>query len=291
MPEPDAPPAPSRLVLLGHPVGHSLSATFQNAALGAAGIHARYEALDVAPAELERAIDELKRARAGGNVTVPHKAAVARACDTLTDVAVEVGAVNTFWCAADGALVGDNTDVAGVEATLRALSEFHAGAAPARIALIGAGGAAAAVVAAAARVVPDARVAVCSRRGDAAAALAARFPANAVASVTVGDALDGAAVVVNATPLGLRPGDPLPCSVADLPDSGAVFDLVYGPRETAWVRASRAAGHVACDGLLMLVEQGAAAFERWFGRAPDRAEMWRAVRTRTDRPVTGWATA
>jgi shikimate dehydrogenase len=65
--------------------------------------------------------------------------------------------------------------------------------------------------------------------------------------------------------------------VARLPQGADVIDLVYGPNETAWVRAARAAGHRAMDGLAMLIEQGALAFERWFGMAPDRDAMWRAA--------------
>ena len=71
---------PGRLVLLGHPVSHSLSPRFQNAALRAAGIPLRYEALDVAPEALSGTLAELAEQRASGNVTIPHKEAVAALC-------------------------------------------------------------------------------------------------------------------------------------------------------------------------------------------------------------------
>jgi shikimate dehydrogenase len=64
-----------------------------------------------------------------------------------------------------------------------------------------------------------------------------------------------------------------------LPPGSAVFDLAYAPGETALVRAARARGHRAMDGTTMLVEQGAAAFERWFGQPPDRGVMWDAIRS------------
>jgi len=283
VPNRDGAVAPGRLVLLGHPVAHSLSPTFQNAALDAARLRVRYEPLDVAPGDLARTLDELRAARAAGNVTVPHKQAVAVHCDALTSVAREVGAVNTFWHAADGALVGENTDVAGVTAALRAVADGAGGLRPARVALLGAGGAAAAVVAAVAQRWPTAHVAIWSRRPSAAAALAARSGERTAAATSVAAALGGASLVVNATPLGLRADDPLPCDVGALSPRAAVLDLVYGPRETAWVRAARAAGHDAHDGLLMLVEQGAAAFERWFGVPADRTRMWDAVCERTGR--------
>ena len=90
-------------------------------------------------------------------------------------------------------------------------------------------------------------------------------------------ALDGASLVVNATPLGLREDDAFPVPIEALPRDSAVFDLVYHPTETRWVRAAREAGHWAADGRGMLVEQGALAFERWFGIAPDRNVMWTAM--------------
>src|SRR5438045_84635 len=97
---------PGRLVLLGHPVSHSFSPAFQNAALRAAGIPLVYEALDVAPRELRIVLRELKAADAAGNVTIPHKVAVHASCDELTSIAIRVGAVNTFWFES-GKLHGD----------------------------------------------------------------------------------------------------------------------------------------------------------------------------------------
>jgi shikimate dehydrogenase len=259
-------------VLLGHPVAHSLSPRFQNAALARAGLTTRYEALDVEPAELASVLQQLISERAAGNVTVPHKATVAAACARRTSIAERVGAVNVFWVE-DGRLIGDNTDVGGFDHAVRQLRP--ASAWPTRIAILGSGGSAAAVLAAVGEW-PGARASVWGRTRAHADALAARFPTVAIASPTLEGALDGADLVVNATPVGLD-GASLPMDVDRLPRGVDVLDLVYRPGETAWVRAARARGHRAADGLAMLVEQGALAFERWFGVAPDRAAMWAAV--------------
>ena len=280
------PPRPGRLVLLGHPVAHSLSPTFQNAALVAARLDLAYDAVDVAPTDLPRAVEALRRVNAAGNVTVPHKAAFAGACDVLTDLARAAGAVNTFWCAGDGALVGDNTDVAGAVSQLEDMRRSTIASSSPRIALLGAGGAAAAVVLAAQHVWDDARVTVWSRRREAAGALAARFGGRIACAPSRAVALGTADVIVNATSLGLRFDDPLPADPAELVRGATVFDLVYAANETAWVRAARAAGHDARDGLGMLVEQGAVAFERWFGFEPTRARMWQAVAERTGRTAS-----
>jgi shikimate dehydrogenase len=263
---------PDRLVLLGHPVAHSISPRFQNAALRAAGIPLRYEAVDVAPEQLDEVLADLARQNAAGNVTIPHKEAVAARCARLSDVAARCGAVNTFWHER-GALVGDNTDVGGLDMVVRAL--LGSSSSGVRIALIGAGGSAAALLCAA-EGWPTARVRVYNRHMPRAEQLVARFPLIASVATSLEDALHGATLVVNATPIGMR-DDEHPVPVAALPSGAAVFDLVYRAHETAWVRAAREAGHRAADGEGMLVEQGALAFERWFGVPPDRNAMWKAM--------------
>jgi shikimate dehydrogenase len=265
---------PGRLVLLGHPVGHSLSPRFQNAALRQASIPLVYEALDVAPAELGATLETLRRERAAGNVTIPHKSAVAGACSRLTAVARRVGAVNTFWTDhRAGTLIGDNTDVAGFQALARSvLGEIPHHAV---VAVLGAGGGAAAACAAIEEW-PAARVRIANRNVERARQLAATFSAVAAVAPSLEAAVLAADVVVNATPIGLW-RDELPVALGALRGDAAVIDLVYRAGETAWVRAARAAGHPAADGLEMLICQGACAFERWFGVAPDIAAMRAAL--------------
>lgn len=265
---------PGRLVLLGHPLGHTLSPVFQNAALKSAGIDLTYERLDVPRSVLEETILDLRRVRAAGNVTIPYKESVMLACDRLSETAMAVGAVNTFWVAVDGALVGDNTDVGGFTNAVVAFL----GAIPtaATVALLGAGGAAKAVLHAM-KGWQDARVRVYSRTGTRAQELVKRFPIATELCRTAEQAAEGATLVINATPVGLR-DDTVPVDLHAVPRTAAVLDLAYRIGETALVRDARARGHLAADGLTMLVEQGALAFERWFGIQPDRAAMWEALR-------------
>lgn len=265
--------APSRLVLVGHPVARSLSPIFQNAALRAADIAATYEAIDTTAGELPVRFAEFRAQQVAGNVTVPHKEAAFALCDRRTPIAERVGAVNTFWVE-DGALVGDNTDVGGFDEAVRAA--FGAEGVTSRIVLLGAGGAASAVLAAAERW-PNARVTVVSRTQERAQQLVERY-AHASVAPSLDAALSDATLVVNASPLGMKQDDPFPCPIGALPRHAGVYDLVYARGETAWVRAARAAGHTAADGLGMLIAQGALAFERWFGRLPDREAMWASVR-------------
>lgn len=264
---------PGRLVLLGHPVAHSLSPVFQNAALVAAGLPLQYEALDVAPTELPAMVGLLADARAAGNVTVPHKEAVYAWCQRRTPLAERVGAVNTFWTE-DGGLVGDNTDVGGFDAAVeRLLGRRPSGL---TVALLGAGGAAAAVCAAVERW-SGSRVLVNARRPERAEQLAARFPETTRTARGEMEAIRDADLIVNATPLGLE-GTLMPIAPGSIPARAAVLDLTYRRGRTPWVKTCRARGLRADDGLPMLVEQGALAFAKWFGVEPDREAMWRAVR-------------
>ena len=263
---------PGRLVLLGNPVSHSLSPTFQNAALRAAGISLMYEALEVRDKELRSLLRELKKVSAAGNVTIPHKVAIHDRCDELTDIAGRVGAVNTFWFQS-GKLRGDNTDVGGFNAAAHALI---GGEPPgARIALFGAGGAAAAVLAAI-ESWSGATVSIVARNRGKAEGLAERFPDVARIERSVKRAVEDATLVVNATPVGQH-DDAQPIDVAKISRSTAVMDLVYRRGGTPWVKAARERGNPAADGLPMLLEQGALSFQRWFGVQPDREAMRQAL--------------
>lgn len=271
-------------VILGHPVAHSLSPVFQNAALEAIGAKQRYERLDVPPASLQSTFDLLRTHRIVGNVTIPHKEAVAQCANQLTPPAERTGAVNTFWWDGND-LVGHNTDVAGAEASIAALCPQGI-AGP--VVVLGAGGSAAAVLyALLQRGVHD--VHVVARDTARATALLARLTcAGAVhaydalpqtggeSSGPLQTTLREAALVVNCTPVGLHgPEHPLPLNA--LGPETALFDLVYTAHGTDWIRAAQAAGRRAEDGLRMLVEQGAAAFEMWTGHSAPRDVMWRAL--------------
>ena len=265
---------PSRLVLLGHPVNHSVSPTFQNAALRSLRIPLTYEALDTPHAQLGARLDELAAARAAGNVTIPHKESVAARCARLTPIAERVGAVNTFWVDTHGELVGDNTDVAGFDHLARVA--LDGAAIPERVAVLGAGGAAAAVLAAIERW-PGCKVTLFNRSPARLERVAARFEVVERTTLDAKAAVEGSGMVVNTTPLGQR-DDAFPVSVDSLERDAVVVDLVYRQHETAWVRAARASGHRAADGLEMLLEQGALAFERWLGVPAPREVMRSSVR-------------
>lgn len=243
----------------------------QNAAIAHVGIDAHYDRLSVSASDLPAALERLARESMAGNVTIPHKEAVARAA-RCTPLAARVGAVNTFWHV-DGILIGHNTDVAGALAVIDRLQP--SGLVNGRTTILGAGGAAAAaLLAVAQRGAHD--IVMWSRSRARAEELSSRVGIQTTTTGNAEDAVAGADLVINATPIGLH-DDRVPVPVSSLTRGAAVFDLVYRTGETAWVRASRAAGHEALDGLPMLLEQGACAFECWFGVPAPRDIMRHAL--------------
>lgn len=268
-----------RLVLIGHPVAQSLSPLMHNAALDAAGLNVRYETIDVLPEDIENVLARISRTTTAGNVTVPHKKRAMTAMSAVTEIARRAGAVNTFWSDGNGFIEGDNTDVPGFDA---AITEVLGGMPDGvRVAVLGAGGAAGAVLTAIDSW-PGASASVHSR--DLARAVAMRMRHSVVVrACSMRDpCLADADIVVNATPVGMGTAE-MPEDLDRLAPNATVFDLVYGHDETAWVRAARARGHVASDGLRMLLHQGVAAFERWFAVSPDQAVMWNALLEATGR--------
>lgn len=275
------PTASTRLfALLGDPVEHSLSPGMWGPAFREAGIDAVYLALRCGPDEVAGLMRGLALAGGGGNVTLPHKARALAAADQATEAARRTGAANTFW-AEDDEVWADNTDVDGVRASLDAL--FPGGVDGRTALLLGAGGAARAALVA----LLDGgigRALILNRTPDRARALVDELgdPRLDMADGATEGGVEGAGpvdLVVHATSLGIREGDPLPMDPARLGGGPALLDLVYGSDTagTPLVQAARAAGLAAIDGREMLIGQGVAAFQRWFGREAPAAAMRRAL--------------
>lgn len=244
-----------------------------------------YFRFDIAPADLPTAL-ELFRAKKfhGLNLTVPHKIL---AFDRVADVdpaARPLGAVNTLRGTPRG-WHGFNTDGYGLAAAVRAtLGRELAGA---HIILLGAGGAArGAAVECLQR--GCASLWICNRTREnldallaLLAPLAGKIPVRGFAPHSPPADLPGAALVLNATSAGLRPGDPAPVDLAALPPVAAVYDMIYNPPQTPLLRQAATLGLPHANGLSMLAHQGAKSLEIWSGApaASTAPTMLAAART------------
>jgi len=258
-----------RVVLIGHPVAHSLSGAMQQAAFDTLGIDAAYELWDRAPIVLADAIAELRTDDfLGANVTIPHKERVVPQVDRLTEEAHATGAVNTLT--KEGRkLVGHNTDVPGFKVALDQLVGRQK--MPRHAVVLGAGGGARAVVYGLIREGFQ-RVIVFNRHLHRAESLVKHFGRSASHmdlrampwhESIIESELAKTKVLVNATSIGLT-ADETPVPAEILTSELFVLDLIYA--KTRLLRDAASAGASASDGETMLLHQGAAAFTLWTGQ-------------------------
>ena len=258
-----------RVVLIGHPVAHSLSGAMQQAAFDTLGIDASYELWDRAPIALADAIAELRTDDfLGANVTIPHKERVVPQVDRLTEEAHATGAVNTLT--KEGRkLVGHNTDVPGFKVALDQLVGRQK--MPRHAVVLGAGGGARAVVYGLIREGFQ-RVIVFNRHLHRAESLVKHFGRSASHmdlrampwhESIIESELAKTKVLVNATSIGLS-GDETPVPAEILTSELFVLDLIYA--KTRLLRDAASAGAATADGETMLLHQGAASFTLWTGQ-------------------------
>ena len=286
-----------KLGLIGYPIEHSLSPRLHQAALQSVGLTGEYRLFPIIPGlegveKMTTLVDLLRQQEIHGlNVTIPYKEEITTYLDELTPTARAIGATNTLVCL-DGRAVGDNTDAPGFWADLTRLFP-HLAEHPARALILGAGGTARAV--AYALLQAGWEISIASRRIEQAKelihGLSSTLDTNIVRAVHLTSSAIGAwlassreshpgnTLIVNATPVGMSPypnASPWPEGLP-MPEAAIVYDLVYNPAETALVRQARQRGLKAVNGLGMLVEQAALAFECWTGKRPDRQAMYNAV--------------
>jgi shikimate dehydrogenase len=265
-----------RVVLIGHPVAHSLSGAMQQAAFDDQGIDAKYELWDRAPIVLPDAIGELRTDDfLGANVTIPHKERVVPLVDRLTEEAHATGAVNTITKEGKR-LIGHNTDVPGFRVALDKLVGKQK--MPRAAVVLGAGGGARAVVFG---LITEGfqRIVVFNRHLHRAEGLVKHFGKGAAHmelrampwhESIIESELAKAKIVVNATSIGLT-DDATPIPGELIPPDLLVLDLIY--KRTRLLRDAEAAGNTVLDGELMLLHQGAAAFTLWTGKPAPLALM------------------
>jgi shikimate dehydrogenase len=232
--------------LIGYPLGHSLSKAYFTEKFSAEGIDAEYSLL---PMEHAEEVLHLCSKLSGFNVTIPHKQTVMPLLAEISKEAKAIGAVNCVKVYEDGRLVGHNTDVIGIRKTLEGVNLEGA-----KAIVLGTGGASKAVQ-------------YVLREGGAEVSVVSR--SQGVADLTYADLTEevirNCDIIVNATPIGMFPNV---CDAPELPYSAlsakhTLFDCVYNPRITEFLKRGAEQGAHILDGLTMFETQAEASWEIW----------------------------
>lgn len=263
--------------LFGWPVEHSLSPAMHNAAFAHLKLDYCYVTFPVRPDLLENAVKGIRALDlAGVNVTVPHKENVIPFLDEVSEEAIFIGAVNTIRNDA-GKLTGYNTDGRGF---MQSLSEAGISAAGRKIIIIGSGGASRAIGYYLAKEASSLYLYdVDSKKAGLLQQHLNSIKGNVslidYASAKSREFYSGVDIIINATPLGLKPSDPSPVDFPLIHSSHIVCDLIY--KETPLLREAAKLGCKTINGLGMLLWQGIFAFEIWTGQKPPVEVMKEAL--------------
>lgn len=266
-----------RYVVFGNPIGHSKSPMIHKLFAEQTGQSLDYSTLLAPLEDFSGCATAFFQEGRGANVTVPFKEDAYRLANNLTARAERAGAVNTLSKLADGSLLGDNTDGAGLVRDLTVNAGFSLTGK--RILLLGAGGAVRGALEPLLAEKP-ASVIIANRTVDKAELLAELFcdlgPVSASGYDWLREPVD---VIINATSASLT-GDVPPIAPSLIePGKTLCYDMMYGKEPTEFCRwASEHGAGVVMDGLGMLAEQAAEAFFLWRGVRPDTAPVLAELR-------------
>ncbi len=277
--------------LLGEHISHSLSPAIHNPAYAALGLDYEFGLLDVPPSRLQEALRRMRQPDClGGNVTMPYKRDVLAAADECSESVRRCEAASLI-INRNGRFVLQNNDV---EAIAACLGRRAATVAKGPAIIIGAGGSAAAMLDALRRF-PPTRIVVLARRPEAAKALVDRAREWLGVPVESGDLKDGAkkmaeaALIFNATSLGVRPGDPSPVPRHVLRLGLLIYDIVYQREALNTLQTEAlAAGALVCDGMAHIYEQAPFSFQMLTDREAPRGLMLESLVAATGRKPLDW---
>lgn len=264
--------------VVGSPIRHSLSPLIHNAWIAASGLDAVYVPF---PPPVDRFTAFVEGCRGGAirglNVTLPFKEAALACADRASVAAKSAQAANLLIFEADGTIIADNTDGAGLLGAFAAQAPgFDPRAGP--VVILGAGGAARGAAAAfAAAGCPEVRIV--NRTFEKALALAADLggPVHALNPIAGMKVFGDAMAVINATSVGLDGAGALDITLADTPPTAVIMDMVYKPLVTPFLAQALALDRPTVDGLEMLIRQAVPSFEAFFGQPPPTEVDARAI--------------
>lgn len=261
---------PARLAVIGHPIAHSASPQMHQPALDAAGIDARYIRLDIEPGQVGEAFARMRALGfIGCNVTVPHKLEAMEHCEVHPDAAA-LGAVNTIRFDRD-LNRGFNTDGPGFARAIE--DDFKVPFASLKVAIIGAGGGAGQAIATQGCLSGIGKLVLVNRTVEKLGPLADKLhkirPETEIVTLSFDDPslaeqCLSCDLIVNTSSVGLKEDDPSILPAACLKKEHLVYDTIYKPPVTPLLALANDIGCHTANGLSMLINQGALAFQHWF---------------------------
>lgn len=249
-------------LLIGSPISHSVSPLMHNTALEHHGLKAEYHAVAVRQSEISTLIAHFNRLEfLGANITIPYKQTLFDAMDTLGMEAAQIGAINTI-VKRDGKIIGENTDEYGFRIPLEEYEDELAGE---RALIFGTGGATKAICFALRKLGIKEIVMVSRRPGQ--------YEASSDIQMCGYDNWtaygEEAAIIINATPLGMQPNteaSPVQADEVEVLSGKICYDAVYNPRETTFLKQAKSVDGIPFGGLDMLIYQAAKSFKMWTGQ-------------------------
>ena len=274
---------PARLAVCGDPIAHSASPPMHNAALRERNHQLQYVRIRVTQDELPQALRNLTSAGIlGASLTIPHKQASLPFMDQVSREAHLMGAINTV-AVRNGKLHGYNTDGLGLSAAI--LEEFGIPLKERRVLILGGAGGAGRAITVQCALEGSPSVIITNRNKEKGDLLSQEiqehldFPISSIPMTTesLGLAMKSVDLIINATPLGMKSGDPSPLPEGLLTKDHLVYDTVYSGGETALLKQARSAGARCAGGFSMLLHQGALQNALWFGEAAPLETMRQAL--------------
>jgi shikimate dehydrogenase len=267
----------STYAVIGDPIDHSLSPNIHSAAFRELNLDHSYIAYRIPKGELEEGIESLKKIKiAGFNVTIPHKVDMMKFLDTMDESCSVIGAVNTV-SNENGILKGYNTDMDGF---LDPIKKRRLQINGCKVLLLGAGGAARAIVAGLAKEHVKS-ITIANRTTNNAKTLSEfsqkiGLEAEFIKTDMVGDNVRNYDIVVNATSIGLK-NELSPISFEHIKENTIVYDIVYMPMNTDFIKKAKRKGAIVIYGYEMLLGQASRAFEIWHDMKAPYNAMKRAL--------------
>ena len=264
--------------LLGQPVNHSLSPIMHNAAYEEMGLDWCYVAMACDSQDLEKSTKALRYLGFKGlNITIPHKQEILKACNKLTEIANDIQAVNTLIPEKNNQWIGANTDVQGFLTPLKEHTLKNKS-----VVVIGCGGSARAVVMGLSSL--NIKKVTIISRNESTLNIFVKSTRNLLSKkdisiesinnkkLDVSPYIEEADLIINTTPIGMNSSNtkqenvPLGHKIWDcLSNKTILYDLIYTPRPTNWLKIGQQKNCFTIDGLDMLVEQGAFSIRLWSG--------------------------